>query len=56
MLVGYVGPANNFVMGGLPMHLAKVLLIEGKSLPKELFMEVIIEKPKFLLNTLRITT
>ena len=54
MLVGFVSPANNFAMGGLPMHLAKVLLMEGKSLPKDLFMEVIIEKPKFLLNTLKI--
>ena len=44
MLIGLVGPANNFAMGGLPMHLAKVLLMEGKSLPKELFVEVIIEK------------
>ena len=44
MFFGLVGPANNFVMGGLPMHLTKVLLMEGKSLPKELFVDVIVEK------------
>ena len=49
-LVGFVSPANNFVMGGLPMHLAKVLLMEGKSLPKELFVEVIVEKTQVLVE------
>ena len=33
-LVGLVGPANNFAMGGTPMHLACILLLEGKSLPE----------------------
>ena len=50
MLVGFVGPANNFAMGGLPMHLVKVLLMEGKSLPKGLFMEVVIEKTQILVE------
>ena len=53
MLVGYVSPANNFAMGGLPMHLAKVLLMEGKSLPKDLFMEVIIEKTQSLVEHIK---
>ena len=50
MLVGFVSPANNFAMGGLPMHLAKVLLMEGKSLPQGLFMEVVIEKTQILVE------
>ena len=52
-LVRLVGPANNFAMGGLPMHLTKVLLMEGKSLPKELFMEVIIEKTQILIEHIK---
>ena len=49
-LVRLVSPANNFALGGLPMHLTKVLLMEGKSLPKHLFMEVIIEKTQILVE------
>ena len=43
-LIGLVGPANNFAMGGLPMHLTRVLLMEGQSLPKHLFLDVMVEK------------
>ena len=32
-----LNPANNFAMGGLPMALARALLLEGKPLPKTLF-------------------
>ena len=39
MLFGDVNPANNFAMGGLPMHFAKVLLTEGKPIPKTLFLD-----------------
>ena len=53
MLFGLVGPANNFTMGGLPMHLAKVLLMEGKSLPKELFVDVIVEKTQILIEHIK---
>ena len=49
-LIGLVGPANNFAMGGLPMNLTRVLLMEGKSLPKELFLEIVIEKTQILVN------
>ena len=49
-LVGLVGPANNFAMGGLPMHLAQALLMEGKSLPKELFLDVMVEKSQILID------
>ena len=36
-LISLVGPANNFAMGGLPMHLARVLLSEGKPFLKNYF-------------------
>ena len=36
-LIGLVGPANNFAMGGVPMHLAQILLMEGKPLPPTSF-------------------
>ena len=36
-LIGLVSPANNFAMGALHMHLTRVLLMEGQSLPKHLF-------------------
>ena len=50
MFFGFVGPANNFAMGVLSMYLAKVLLMEGKSLPKELFVEVVVEKTQKLIE------
>ena len=49
-LVGLVGPTNNFAMGGLPMHLAQPLLLEGKSLPKGLFLDVMVEKTQKLIE------
>ena len=52
-LIGLVGPANNFAMGGLPMHLARVLLMEGKSLPKELFLDVMVEKTQILIKFIK---
>ena len=52
-LVGLVCPANNFAMGGLPMNLARVLLMEGKSLLKELFLEVMVEKTQILIEFIK---
>ena len=52
-LVSLVDPANNFAMGGLPMHLTRVLLREGKSLPKELFLDVMVEKPQILIKFIK---
>ena len=43
-LLGLVRPANNFAMGGMPMHLARILLLEGKSLPEHLFLDMMVEK------------
>ena len=52
-LVSLVSPANNFAMGGLPMNLTRVLLMEGKSLPKELFLEVMVEKTQILIKFIK---
>ena len=51
-LVGLVGPANNFAIGGMPMHLAQILLMGGHSLPPHLFLDVLTEKLKPYLNSL----
>ena len=53
MLLGDLNPANNFAMGGLPMHFAKVLITEGKPIPKTLFLDVMVKKTKFSLNILK---
>ena len=52
-LVGLVGPANNFAMGGLPMNLTRVLLMEGQSLPKHLFLDVMVKKTQILNNFIK---
>ena len=52
-LVGLVSPPNNFAMGGLPMHLTRVLLMEGKSLPKELFLDIMVEKTQLLIEFIK---
>ena len=56
MLFGNLDPANNFAMGGLPMHFMKVLLTEGKPIPKTLFLDIMVEKLKYSLNILKTTT
>ena len=43
-LVGLTGPTNNFAMGGLPMHLANILLTNGKPVPSILFLDIMVEK------------
>ena len=50
MLFGDLDPANNFAMGGLPMHFTKVLITEGKSIPKTLFLDVMAEKTQLLIE------
>ena len=52
-LISLVGPANNFAMGGLPMHLTRVLLMKGKSVPKELFLDVMVEKTQILIDFIK---
>ena len=53
-LVGLVGPANNFAVGGTPMHLTQILINDGHTLPPHLFMDVITEKTQTLLEFIRI--
>ena len=48
MMLNDLDPANNFAMGGLPMHFAKVLLTEGKPIPKTLFLDIMVEKTQLL--------
>ena len=53
MLFGHLDPANNFAMGGLPMVLANALLLEGKPIPKTLFLDVMVEKTQILINHIK---
>ena len=53
-LVGLVGPANNFAVSGIPMHLTRILLLDGHTLPSHLFMDVLTEKTQTLLEFIRI--
>ena len=49
-LLGLTGPANNFAMGGLPMHLANILIADGKQVAQTLFMDLMIEKTQSLIE------
>ena len=49
IMLNDLDPANNFAMGGLPMAMARVLLLEGKPLPTTLFLDVMVEKTKNLI-------
>ena len=49
-LVGLTGPANNFAMGGLPMHFANILIAEGKQVPQTLFLDIMVEKTQILIE------
>ena len=46
-LVGLTGPANNFAMGGIPMHFANILIAKGKPVPQVLFLDVWWKKYKY---------
>ena len=52
-LVSLVGPANNFAMGGMPMNFARILLKKGHSLPKHLFLDVMVKKTQILINFIK---
>ena len=53
-LVGFIGPTNNFAIGGMPMHLAWILLMKGHSLPPHLFLDILTEKTQILLEFIRV--
>ena len=48
-----LNPANNFAMGGLPMALARALLLEGKPLPKTSFLDIMVEKTQILIQHIK---
>ena len=48
-----LNPTNNFAMGGLPMHFGKVLLREGKPIPKTLFLDIMVEKTQLLIEHIK---
>ena len=43
-LLGFIGPANNFAIGGLPMHFTNILITDGKQVPQTLFMDIMVEE------------
>ena len=52
-LLGHLDPANNFAMGGLNMDCVRQLLLEGKPLPKMLFIDVMVEKTQILIEHIK---
>ena len=46
-------PANRFAMDGLNMAYATELIYDGKPLPKELFLDIMIEKTQMLVTHLK---
>ena len=53
LLFGHLDPANNFAMGGLPTAFARELLLEGKPLPKTLFLNMMVEKTQILIEHIK---
>ena len=49
-LIGLTGPANNFAMGGIPMHFTNILIAEGKPIPQVLFLDILVEKTQLLIE------
>ena len=52
-LIGLVRPANNFTMGGMPMHFARILLKEGHSLPKHPFLDIMVKETQILIDFIK---
>ena len=52
-LLGHLDPTNNFVMGGLSMAFVRELLLEGKPLPKMLFIDVMVKKTQILIKHIK---
>ena len=48
-------PANRFAMDGLHMAFAVKLIYDGKSIPKDLFLDIMIEKTQMLVTHLKHT-
>ena len=52
-LLGHLDPTNNFAMGGLNMAFMRQLLLEGKPLPKMLFINVMVKKTQILIEHIK---
>ena len=52
-LFGHLDPANQFAMEGLNMVFARELLLEGKPLPKTLFLDVLVKKTQQLIEHIK---
>ena len=52
-LLGHLDPTNNFAMGGLNMAFMRQLLLEGKSVPKMLFIDVMVKKTQILIEHIK---
>ena len=53
MMLNNLDPANNLATGGLPLALVRALLLEGKPLPKTLFLDVMVEKTQKLIHHIK---
>ena len=53
LLLGHIDPANNFAMGGLNMAFTTELLLEGKPLPKMLFIDMMVKKTQILIEHIK---
>ena len=49
----HLDPANRFAMGGLNMAFAAELHQDGKPLPKLLFIDIMVEKTKQLIDHIK---
>ena len=52
-LFGHLDPANIFTMEGLNMAFARELLLDGKPLPKLLFIDVMVKKTQKLIEHIK---
>ena len=52
-LFGHLDPANHFATRGLSMAFARELLLDGKPLPKTLFLDVMVEKTQELIDHIK---
>ena len=52
-LFGHLDPANQFAMEGLSMAFARELFLDGKPLPKTLFLDLMVEKTQNLIQQIK---
>ena len=52
-LFGHLDPANQFTIQGLNMAFARELLLDGKPLPKTLFLDIMVKKTQKLIHHIK---